>query len=587
MSLFKRDLIAPVTRLAVSEWADKNRVLSPKSSAESGPWRTSRTPYLKGILDAISQERVDQITVMSSAQIGKTEIELNALGYYIHHKPAPILFVAPTVDMARATSNDRIAPMIALCSALRNRIQRGRGKADNLLNKSFDGGHLTLIGANSPAGLASRPIKVLLMDEIDRYPASVGEEGDPVNLAKKRTTTFSDRKIIAVSTPTIKGRSRIEALYNESSMGVYHLPCPVCGHPQALHWSRVDLATAQHACEDCGVLSGQDEWKNQPGEWHHRVENAEHLGFHVNELLSPFKRWEEIIDDYNEAKDDPLLLRTWVNLSQGEPYETVSESVDGDDLFSRREEYAADVPLGGLVLTCAVDVQGNRLEAEVKAWGKDFESWSVDYKILHGDPARPMIWRELDAYLSRKWQHESGVELPIVATCIDSGGHHTGQVYKFVKGKEARRIYAIKGRGGEGVPPVSRPTTRNKEKVKLFTLGVDTLKESVMAWLKVSRPGPGYSHYPEAPLYDPEYFKQLTAEHRVEVFERGAYRRKWKLKTGQKRNEVFDLAVYNLAAITILKPDFKRIELNMAKRAEPEPEPEKRDKRTNNFLNME
>lgn len=564
-------MMAPPPKLKVSEWADAERRLSSEASAEPGRWRTDRAPYQREILNAVNDPSVEMVVVMSSAQVGKTELLLNTIGYFVDYDPAPIMLLQPTTTMAEAFSKDRLAPMVRDTPAINGKISdsKSRDSGNTILHKSFPGGHITMSGANSPASLASRPIRILLADEVDRFPASAGTEGDPFNLARKRTTTFWNKKVLAVSTPTVKGASRIEALYEESDQRRYHLECPECGTGQPLKWANIDFKTVCHACEHCGALSNQNAWMAKPGEWVSYAENSRVAGFHLNELVSPWRRWEDIIDDFLKAKSKPELLKTFVNTSLGETWEEEGDGVDHGILYQRREHYDS-IPEKAVVLTAAVDVQDDRLEIGVEAWGAGDENWKIDYRILRGDLALPEIWKRLDDELQNTYQHESGVELRIACTTIDSGGHYTEQVYKFTKPREGRRIYAIKGRGGEGRPLVSRPSKSNKGKVSLFSVGVDTAKELVYARLQNPEPGAGYIHFPVKEIFDPEYFEQLTAEKRITKYSKGFPRLEW-VKT-RSRNEALDIAVYNLAALTILSPNYTKLAARLQPEEQPEPE---------------
>lgn len=567
-------MAAPPLDLNVSEWADAERRLSSEASAEPGRWKTSRAPYQEGILNAVNDPAIENVVVMSSAQVGKTELLLNLIGYYVDQDPAPLLLLQPTVDMAQAFSKDRLAPMVRDTPALKRKVSssKSRESGNTILHKSFPGGHITMAGANSPASLASRPIRILLADEVDRYPVSAGAEGDPFNLAKKRTTTFWNKKVVAVSTPTIKGSSRIEALYEDSTQEQYNLRCPGCDFYQPLRWRNMVFDDCGHGCEDCGEIHSQDAWMKRPGKWIARQEHANTRGFHLSELISPWRRWSQIIEDFKQAKKSPETLKTFVNTSLGETWEEEGEGVDNNALYSRREHYTHAVPENSCVVTAAVDVQGDRLEVGVEAWGLGEENYKIDYFLLHGDPARDEIWRRLDDVLNRRFEHASGTELPIACTAIDSGGHYTQQVYKYVKSREARRIFAIKGRSSEGGPVVNRPTKSNLGKVSLFSIGTDTAKEVIYARLRINEPGAGYVHFPVGPAFDEEYFLQLTAEKCITKYEKGRPKRAW-VKT-RPRNEAIDIAVYNLAALYILNPNFEKLKQRLTPEQEIEPEPE-------------
>lgn len=551
--------VAPPPDLTASEWADLYRRLSSEASAEPGRWRTDRTPYMREILDAINDPTVERIVIMSSAQVGKTELLLNAIGYFVDYDPAPMLLLQPTLEMAQTFSKDRLAPMCRDTPALRHKIQDAKAKSsgNTMLHKTFAGGHITMAGANSPASLASRPVRIVLADEVDRYPVSAGSEGDPVNLAIKRTTTFWNKKIILVSTPTVKDVSRIEAAYDDSTMEQFCYQCPDCEEYQPLRWRNIDFETEGHSCESCGSINDQGTWIAQKHKWIARKSHHKTRGFHLNELVSPWRRWSQIIEDFREAKRSPDTLKTFVNTSLGETWEEEGSKLEGDSLYTRREHYKADMPEHTLVLTAAVDVQDDRLEFQVEGWGEGEENSKVDFDILRGDPARPELWKKLDEYLGRRYKHPSGVELPIACTAIDSGGHYTQQVYNFVRTREVKRVYAIKGSSTPGSAIVGRPSRSNKGKINLFSVGSDTAKELIFKRLQIQEVGAGYVHFPVLEKFDKEWFDQLTAEKCVTRYREGRAYRKW-VKT-RSRNEALDLSVYNLAALYILNPVFKSL----------------------------
>ncbi|CDX01289.1 Phage terminase large subunit (GpA) [Desulfitobacterium hafniense] len=565
-NLFKRiaKIVAPPPLLTVSEWADRYRKLSREASAEPGQWRTDRAPYQREIMDSINLPWVETIIIMSSAQVGKSEILFNAIGYFIDYDPAPIMMVQPTIDMAEAVSKDRIAPMIRDTPTLKEKIgdAKSRDSGNTLLHKAFPGGHLTLAGANSPAGLASRPIRILLADEVDRFPLSAGAEGDPLNLAAKRTTTFHNRKKVYVSTPTVKGVSRIEAEYEDSTMEQYCYECPHCGHFQPLAWAQIRFEDVTMECRACKERYSEFEWKRQPAKWIARKEHPNKRGFHLNELYSPWKRWEQVIADFEEAKmKGPEALKVWVNTSLGETWEEQGETADEDSLIKRREHYNCELPDGVLVLTAGVDVQDDRLEVEVVGWGKGKESWGIEYKIFYGDPGQNAVWNQLDDYLSRQWSYADGSGLQLSCTCVDSGGHFTTEVYKFTKPREQRRIFAIKGKGGDGVPFIGKATRNNRQKAALFSIGVDSGKDTVLTRLKEEFEGnPGYCHFPieQEKGYDEDYFKGLTSEKRIIRYYKGRPKFEW-IKKSRVRNEPLDLRNYATAALEIFNPNLEML----------------------------
>lgn len=521
-------------------------------------------------MDAVNDARCEDIIIMSSAQVGKTELILNIIGYYIDYDPSPILALQPTLEMAQTFSKDRLAPMLRDTPALKGKVKdaRSRDSGNTILHKTFPGGHITMVGANSAAGLASRPIKVVLMDEVDRYPASAGTEGDPIKLAEKRTTTFWNRKKIKVSTPTIKGRSPIEKEFLTSSMEEWNVPCPCCGKYQPYEWGRIHFSDVTMECKFCLEHISERDWKSNPGKWVAAKENNKKRGFHLNELASPWKHWEEIIEDFKEAdrdrkQGDIEKLKTFVNTALGEPWEERGEAADDNVLLSRRERYNADLPDGVLLVTAGVDVQDDRFEVEITGWGKGYESWGILYKKIKCNLEQEEAWDKLEQFLDTELYFENGNSLLIAATCIDTGGHFTSEAYKFLKKMERKqkKIFGIKGMGGEGIPLINKISTNNVEKVRIFILGVDSGKEILMTRLKTVDEGPGYCHFPinADRGYDETYIKGLTSEQRVVSVKDNRATLKWVKKSGT-RNEPLDLRNYSTAAAEILRPDWDVLE---------------------------
>lgn len=550
--------LKPPPKLTVSEWADSFRKLSPESSAEVGAWHTSRAEYQREILDAVSDPSIESVTIMSCAQVGKTEMLLNLIGYHIHQDPSPILLVQPTLDMAQTFSKDRLAPMLRDSPVLQGKVAdpKARDSGNTTLKKNFFGGHITMCGANSPASLASRPIRVVLFDEVDRFPVSAGSEGDPIDLARKRSATFWNRKEVSVSTPTIRNASRIEGLFENTDKREYHVPCPDCGHHQVMRWSNVhwtdeDPDTAFYACEECGgAWDDAARYKAiRKGEWRATAPFVGRAGFRLSGLCSPWTPLSSAVADFLQAKKLPETLRVWVNTYLGESWEDDGERLDDFQIASHREDYNADsIPKEVVFITAGIDVQDDRLEMEVLGHGRDSETWSIEYRSIFGDPASGQVWAELDNFLSLTYKTEDDRELSIKASAIDTGGHHTQAVYKYCKPRLSRRVFAIKGVGGEGKPIVGRPSTNNHIKCKLFPIGVDTAKEMVYSHLKIKEIGAGYCHFPKA--YTDEYFAMLTAEKVVRKYHKGFHRREW-VKV-RPRNEALDCRVYALAALSIV-----------------------------------
>jgi len=555
----------PPPNLKISDWADSYRKLSPESSAESGAWKTSRAPYQREIMDSFNDPSIQRIVFMKSAQVGATEILLNVIGYYIDQDPSPMLVMQPTLQMGQAFSKDRLATMIRDSEKIRGCVKdpRSRDSGNTVLSKKFPGGNLNIVGSNSASGLASRPIRIVLADEVDRYEASAGSEGDPISLATKRTTTFWNKKIYLCSTPTVKGLSRIETAFEESDKRYYHVPCPECNEKQVLKWKNIvweenKPETASYACDHCGsvINESKKQWMLKHGEWIASDTSSNTAGFHISELYSVWSTWADMAKNFLEAKKNPEMLKTWINTALGESWEEQGETIEHEKLLERRLNYDSEtIPEAVLVLTAGVDTQKDRLELQMVGWGSNYESWVIEYKIFWGDPNAANVWQELDSYLKKRFKTENGRTLTISCTCIDSGGHHTNQVYQFTKPRQGRRVFAVKGLSTAGKPIANRPTFVGKNKAVLYGVGSDSAKEAIFARLSSE---PEYTTLHFCSDLDEEYFQQLTAEKRVTKFVRGKKSLIW--KQIRPRNEALDTLVYNFAAIYILNPNYDTIE---------------------------
>ena len=580
--------LAPPPDLTVSQWADEYRVLSPEAAAEPGRWSTDRAPYQRDLMDAVHDPLVHTIVVMSSAQVGKSEVLLNILGYSIDVDPGPILMVQPTLELAEAFSKDRIDTMLRDTPVLRDKVtDRARDASNTIRHKQFPGGHLTLAGSNSPASLASRPIRLLLADEVDRWES--GAEGDPLSLAEKRTTTFWNKKHVVTSTPTVKGISRIEALFLKSDQRRCFVACPHCGFRHVLEWKHVkwtdrDPDTAHLVCPDCGSVISESERQEMlhDVEWRPTATSQGIAGFHLWEAYSPWRRLSAIVAEFLKAKQSPDTLQVFVNTSLGESWEQQEgEQARADVLAARRERYAAPVPRGACCLTLGVDVQDDRLEALVIGWGPGEEAWIIEHRVYPGDPQRPEPWKDLDALLGRAFRHESGALLTVSATCVDTAGHRTQFAYDYVGKRQHQRVFAIIGRDGENRPIVSAPsqkrTGRERRKVGLYIVGADTSKALIYSRLRVTEPGPGYVHFPlehdvgteHRPGLDEDFFEQLTAEKLITKFHKGFPVRQW-VKT-RARNEALDLTVYAVAALRLLRPNLEELAATLRPMQPPKP----------------
>lgn len=549
-------------------------MLSPEGSAEPGKWKTDRAEYQRGIMDAVTDPSISDVVIMSSAQVGKSEILLNIIGYIMSQDPAPILMLQPTLEMAEGFSKDRIVPMLRDTPCLRGLIKdaRSRDSGNTLLHKQFPGGHVTLAGANSPASLASRPIRVVLADEVDRYPISAGTEGDPLSLAERRTATFWNSKRVKVSTPTVRNVSRIEKAYLQSDRRQFFVPCPHCEEGQVLKWANVKWpegkpSEAAYACAHCGVIWSEQERMQaiRRGEWRKSAPNSPIAGFHISELYSGWRSLGAIAADFLAAKDSPEQLKAWVNTSLGESWEEASDDFRPGALQARAEAYAlGTIPEGGLLLTAGVDVQGDRLELYQWAWGEKEEVWVVDRQQLYGDPAHPVVWEQLLAAISRPLDHALGSKVVARMVAIDSGGHHTQQVYAFCRANATRRlpqglqqVIAIKGQSQAAKAVVGKPTDQDvdvrgqkvRHGVKLWPVGSSTAKAVIYSRLSIEQPGPGFVHFSNQ-LPD-DFYDQLTAEQRITKYVKGFASVEWHLPKG-RRNEALDAAVYAYAAACVL-----------------------------------
>ncbi len=430
-----------------------------------------------------------------------------------------------------------------------------------------------MVGANSPASLASRPIRILLADEVDRYPVTAGSEGDPVLLASKRLTTFWNKKEVLISTPTIKGLSRIETEYENSTQEEWCIPCPDCGALQPLEWGRLNfnksnLDEITYACGVCGVVNTEQAWKEKfiNGKFIAKFPQRKVRGFHLNSLASLFVDWSETVSKWIVANEEKKkgnieFLKAFVNTELGETWEEEGTEIEQDDLYKRREKYDCEVPAQVIALTAGVDTQDDRFEVEVVGWGQEKESWGIKYQIIYGDLKKDDVWNKLDRFLEQTFLREDGTKLKILCTCIDSGGHFTKEVYQFTKQRVARHIYAIKGKGGADVPYISRPTTSNRYKALLFTIGVNTGKALLYQRLAVEEEGAGYCHFPKerGRGYTKDYFRGLTAEKMIMEYKKGRSQISWVLKEkGYRRNEPLDIRNYATAAMEISGVVLKR-----------------------------
>jgi phage terminase large subunit GpA-like protein len=600
-------VVKPPPKLNLIEWADTFRLVSAKNSASPGRWKTSAQPCAFGPMFAVTRADTHTITIMAATQVLKTEFLINVCSYYIGQDPAAILFVQPTQGVAEDFSKERFAPTVEITPQLRDLVDppRARNSSNTISHKDFPGGSLDFVGANSPTDLASRPKRIILCDEIDKYPISAGSEGDPLKLAEERASTYralGRAKFVRTCSPTIKGMSRIGREYGVSDQRKLFVACTHCGHEQTLSWANVRWdrdesgthlpQTAALVCgidgSGCGaVWSERDRvaaldalanapdygWrqtapfaccgeKQTPSLWDHdgfslcihcekRSHYNGHAGFQVSKLYSKRHRLSDVVQEFLDAEKDQEALKKWTNTALAELWEPkYSETFDPNALLQRAEAYDGDdLPEDVRVVTGFCDVQGDRLEVQLIGWGADEEAWPFQYDIIHQDPAQPQAWRELENLLRSKFYTVSGRMLRIAALGIDLQGHHTAQVLAFTRSRKGRRIFACRGVAGPK-PIWPGRASRAKTGDVIYNLGVDSAKDAIYARLNIAPPEPGqnkpgFIHFPVGDNFGPEYFEQLNAERRVVRKRLGQTYIAW--EKVRDRNEALDTFVGALA----------------------------------------
>lgn len=576
----------PPENLTVTEWADKKRRLSPESSAEPGPWRTYRTPYLKEPMDAFTDPKVRRIVMVAASQVGKSEFENNVIGYIIDEDPGSILFIHPTTIDAKDYSKLRIAPMVRDCKSLKSKVAdpKSRDSGNTILQKSYPGGILTMCGSTEAHSLASKPIRYIIGDERDRWAVSAGTEGDPWELARARQITFYNSKAVEVSTPTIKNASAIEASFAAGTMERWCVECPSCGDYNNIVFSDIRyeyeektvagkktyrVTKIYYVCPGCGCIADELQMKRQPAKWIAENPEAYERGvrsFWLNAFVSPWATWESIIQLYLEAIGNTKKLQVVYNTRFGELWEDRGDLEDEDSVMARREEYEAELPDGVLVLTCGVDTQDDRLEFEVVGFGHFGESWGIKKGIIMGRPDSPEVWKQLDDVIDHVYYFKSGAGLRISMTFVDEGGHFTQEVRLQCRARLSKKVFCIKGRGGDGIP-FTAPPKKQKIIVKgkshgtcwQYTLGVDAGKQIIMDSLRVQSLGSKYCHFPRRDDYGADYFKGLLSERLVYKPEK-KNPWQWVKIPGHERNEALDCRNYALAAFKALPLDLDAID---------------------------
>lgn len=595
--------LRPDRLLKVWEWADAHRILPGRGSAEPGPYRTSRTPYLREPMEKLSRDDPTELVVVEKgSQIGASTVGENWCGQIMTTGGGPTLCVMPTDRAAQKMSKQRLQPMIDSSPVFRGKVaeSKARDSGNTILEKEFIGGVLVWTGANSPVGLRTMAAKNVWMSEIDAYPPDVGGEGDVFELVMARTATFRrNRKILIESSPTIKHFSRIDELYQRTNQKRYFMPCERCGAMQYITWGHVflpdpDSDEAFIRCEHCDGLTPEYRkgWMLENGVWKATAESQlpKSEGYHIPSLLVPVgwsPTFGEIRRRLRQARQDgPAKLKVIVNTVFGEAFEEDGDGYDHELLQKRLEPYDAEVPEGVLCLTAGVDFQKSpgRLECEVVGWGHGYESWGIDYLVHYCDVEADQVrrdgvempqsaWEFLDALWERKFRAADGTDLHVAAACLDTGWA-AQRIYDYVRTRQSRRIYAVKGDDGSGRPYVTWPTKRKTGKnpipVNLFVLGVDSLKGLHYSRLRLLERGAGFCHWPEQhERYTPQYFEGVTAEKLVTRYTRGISKQTWVKIRGY--NEPLDARVYATAAAIILNPDFEVLDRRRSAEAEERP----------------
>ncbi|WP_162166219.1 terminase gpA endonuclease subunit [Campylobacter fetus] len=542
-------------RMTLTQWSESKRILSRESSSNYG--RFKAFSYQREPMDTISNPKNRKIVLLWASQLGKSEMINNTLGYFIDQEPSTILFMLPNEIDAEDYSKRRLAPMFRDCDDL-NKLINANDANNTILIKNFKGGNLALVGSNSVSKLASKPIKVLLVDEADRCEKT--KEGDSVKLAEKRTITFSDRKIIISSTPTLKGSSRIESEFLNSDQRHFYVKCPHCDFSQTLKFEHIvwdkkeggehDYGSVRYKCAECGALLSEQE-KNEMvkrGEWIAKNSTAQTIGFFLNALYSPFFTLVDIVRDFVESKDDQDKLQTFINTIKAESFEPPSVTFADDDFLERLEAWdSSNIPAKVEFITAGADIQDNRIEINFIGWADGFEAFNIEWVQIWGNTDQDEVWAKAFTQIHQKFTREDGKELSISIGLIDSG-FRPERVYKFCSA--SKRLVATKGASETSTKADFLGKLKMINKSKFMSIGTYKGKNELFRLLSVKEEGAGYWHYSRK--YTNQFFLQLTAE-KVEKVKnaRGYDQLRW--KKIRDRNEALDISVLALAGAKILK----------------------------------
>lgn len=585
-------ILRPKPILTGSQWADENFMLSPESSATPGRWTTY--PWQQDILDAMTDYTTKIVVIKKPTRVGFTKLLGIVHAYFIDQRPSVQLHYQPNDDEARGYAEDEFEPMVRDNTIISKLIEtpntRGRVKKEKTVKKLYPGGYIEILGSESDRNMNRRTARVVVGDEVDTWKKEAGKAGDTIMTMFRRSSDFWDRKNIiggkvigAAYNPEIEeldGVSMIDYWFHRGTREYRHWPCPHCGHFQRLEFEDMlwdkdteELTgktikhypdTAHFLCKSCGERI-EDKHKREmdkKSKW--VAENPDALkdgirSFHPWAIVSysPNVTWPDIVREFLAASRSKLKLKAFYSEVLARTWEEDYERADTNTLHERREEYSAQVPSGVLVLTFGADTQDDRIECEIVGWGENEESWSIDYKIFHGDTSKPEVWSQFNEYLLKTWHYEGGGLMRPYAGLLDTQGHRAKEAYAFCKPRFARRVFASKGHNKKDAPIAPRLASRNnKASVPLFLIGVNQAKDVIYSHIKTEEPGPGYMHFPNEPIYGEEYFNQLTAEQRDKT---GAWKKR------RARNEALDCRVLAYASLFVSGVDLELL----AKRGQP------------------
>ena len=583
--------VKPPPVLTIDQWADLYRQITPEFSAESGQWHTDKFEPMREVMRACSpSSKYRRVILVKPAQSGGSEAcVLNTVGYTIDVNPRSMLVVFPTLDSCESFSKERLDPMIQAMPSLQEKIvdtssARG-GAASTVKKKKYPGGFLNMVGANSATGLSSRPVPIVIIDEVDLCIKNANKQGNPVKLALSRTTTFPDKKEIILSSPSNdEGEAGIIPFWEEGTQGKLERECPNinCRHYQVLDFSRMDIDTATLSCEACGNFYPQWKWQSRFFRWNYEVpDHTSIASFWLTGLDSPWLDWKiDICEDYINCKKvedhgDDSLMRVFVNSKLAKYFKRIGKRVDIDLYHERREVYechvhGAELPDGVVLVTAGIDVQDTFIAYDVTGWGKGKESWGIETGEFQGDPRVPEteLWTQLDNFVfNRVWRYSDGTYCRTRLMFIDSGGHCTDDVYRYCKPRHPR-CFPIKGVGGPQPIVIGGGANRRRKVVEgvwLIRVGVDTLKEEFHSRLSVANPGPGYCHWPQKENgmpscgYTLEYFEEILAEQRELTYDKSGFAKFAWTKNRTDANEAFDTRNYARAALEYLRVKLEQI----------------------------